>query len=88
MTKTIAEYSANKSNPWHAWVMDNHAQYYSFINYASAVMELNAERRGIPFDKAIPIYIKENGLDFDNALDAFIAYEGFRRDLTGYRLVK
>ena len=88
MTKTIAEYSANKSNPWHAWIMDNYAQHYSFINYASAVTALNAESRGIPFAEAIPIYIKENGLDFDNALDSFIAYEVFRRELTEYRLAK
>jgi len=27
-------------------------------------------------------------LDFDNALDSFIAYEVFRRELTEYRLAK
>ena len=88
MTNTIAEYSANTSNPWHAWIQENCPEFSEFILYATAVLRLNAESRGIPFGQAIPIYIKENGLDFDSALDSFIAYEGFNRELTEYRSAK
>ena len=87
ITNIIAGYS-NKNNPWHEWIMDNCPQYSNFIKFAGNIVRLNAESRGIPFAQAIPIYIKEKGLDFDNALDSFIAYEVFRRELTEYRLAK
>jgi len=88
MTKTIAEYSANKSNPWHAWIQDNYPQYSDFIKFAGNIVRLNAESRGTLFAVAIPSFIEQNNLDYDNALDAFIAYEVFKRELDKERAWK
>jgi hypothetical protein len=72
-------------NLFHAWVMENHPDFSDFIKFAGNIVRLNAESRGTLFAVAIPAYIEEHGLDYDTALDAFIAYEVFKRELWASR---
>jgi hypothetical protein len=72
-------------NPFHNWIMENHPDFSDFIKFAGNIVRLNAENRGTLFAVAIPAYIAQHNLDYDNALDAFIAYEVFKRELWASR---
>lgn len=86
--KTIAQYSADPSNPWHAWVMDNAPEYRSFILLTQKLQRLAAESRGPGVIAGVEKFINENNLNRAQAIDAWIAYEDFKCKLTEYREAK
>lgn len=91
MGKTIAEYSADPSNPWHAWCVDHlTAAEHSFVRLAVKLNRLIPEHRMslALMEGYLDAERAKTGLDRDAAYDAWTAYELFKADLTDYRLSK
>jgi hypothetical protein len=87
--KTIAEYSADPSNPWHAWIVDNAQEYRAFILLAQKLVRLQLDNRGPGVFNGVEQYFAENPqVNRDEAIDAWVAYEEFKSELIEYRDAK
>jgi hypothetical protein len=90
-TKSIAEYSADPSNPWAAWCLDNlsvgqHRFVQKYVYLTRLYME-NRMTLALMEDR-LNLIIVEFDLDRDAAYDAVESYENFRADLNAYRSAK
>jgi hypothetical protein len=88
-TRSISDYS-NTTNPWHNWIQDNAPEFRDFISKTQQLHRLvaNGQWDNLAMAKRLEQYIVDNGLDRNAALDAWIAYEVFKADLSSYRLAK
>jgi len=83
--KTIAEYSADPSNPLHAWIVDNAPEFREFILLTQKLQRLQADNRGPGVFAGVEAYFAETGVDRNAACDAWVAYEDFKGKLIEYR---
>lgn len=88
-TKTIAEYSADPSNPWNTWLVDNtrqeHRATHLKVQNLQSTAETNRWTGGFLLAR-INESIIEAGIDRDAFCDEWLAYEEFKIALANYRL--
>jgi hypothetical protein len=88
--KTVAEYDV-LPNPWHQWLKDNvPADLHEWIGKTQLTDHLVEKGQWtVAYQlRTLREYCDDNGLDYRVAGQAWADYEGFKADLSKYRLAK